>query len=208
MKVAGITGGIGSGKSTVAGMLRELGAYVIDADQLARRIVEPGKPAWREIKAFFGDRVFNPDQTINRKKLAETVFANPEARKKLESFTHPRIGEEILKELAKAREQNYPLAVIDAALLIESDAADWLRPLILVVADEESRVQRVCARDSCCAEDVRARIRNQTSDAERRKKADFVIENNCGEKELRARVAELFQSLVSGASGISGNSKL
>jgi len=208
MKVAGITGGIGSGKSTVAKMLGELGAYVIDADQLARQIVEPGKPAWHKIKNYFGDEALNPDQTLNRKKLAEIVFANPEARKKLESFTHPRIGEEIMKELAKAQEQNCPLAVVDAALLVESASADWLRPLILVVADEESRVERVCGRDACGAEEVRARVRNQASDAERRKKAEFVIENNRGEKELRVRVAELYQRLVSGASGISGKSKL
>jgi dephospho-CoA kinase len=198
MKVAGITGGIGSGKSTVARMLGELGAYVIDADQLARVIVEPGKPAWQDIRDFFGDGILNSDKTLNRKKLADIVFKNPEARKKLESFTHPRIGQEILKGLQKATSENRKLAVIDAALLVESSSAAWIKPLILVTADEEVRVQRVCSRDNFCAEEVRERIRNQASDAERKKQADYVIENNGDEKALRAKALELYQKLTAG----------
>lgn len=198
MKVAGITGGIGSGKSTVAKMLGELGAYVIDADQLARQIVEPGKPAWQDIRNFFGNEVLNPDQTLDRKKLADIVFKNPEARKKLESFTHPRIGQEILKELQKATNENRKLAVIDAALLVESSSAAWFKPLILVTADEDVRVQRVCGRDNFCTEEVRERIRNQASDAERKKQADYVIENNGDEKALRAKAQELYSKLTAG----------
>ena len=198
MKVAGITGGIGSGKSTAAKMLGELGAYVIDADQLARVVVEPGKPAWQEVRHFFGDSILNPDQSIDRKKLAEIVFKNPEARKKLESFTHPRIGQEILKGLQIAQSENRKLAVVDAALLVESPAGAWIKPLILVTADEDVRVERVCGRDNSCEAEVRARIRSQASDQERKNKADFIIENNGDEQLLRAKVQELYQKLTAG----------
>jgi len=196
MKVVGLTGGIGSGKSTVANMLAELGAYIIDADELARRIVEPGQPAWKEIEKNFGGQILNPDQTLNRKKMAEIVFANPEARKKLESITHPRIGEEMMRELEKAKKEQRKLVVFDAALLIESAAANRLKPLIVVSADEDLRVKRVCGRDRCCAEDVRARIRNQVPDSKRREKADFVIENNGDIDQLREGVSELYRKLI------------
>jgi len=201
MKVVGLTGGIGCGKSAVAGIFRGLGAYIIDADQLARRVVEPGKPALAEIKRAFGDEMLDPDGTLNRKKMAELVFARPEARKTLERITHPRIGEEIMAELKTARDQGCDLAVIDAALLVESASASWLRPLVLVVADEEARVSRVCDRDSFCAEEVRARIRNQASDEERRKKADFVIENNGDLEALKIQVSALYLELTGQLSG-------
>jgi len=197
MKVAGITGGIGSGKSTVARIMGELGAYVLDADQIAREIVEPDQPAWRDIKGFFGDAALNPDRTINRKKLAEIVFSNPAARKKLEFFTHPRIGQTILKGLEKARGENRKLAVVDAALLVESSPPGWLKPLILVTADEGVRVRRACGRDDSCADEIRARIRNQASDPERKLKADIIIDNNGSESELRAKVLEIFRQLAS-----------
>ena len=204
MKVVGLTGGIGCGKSTVAEIFRGLGAYIIDADQLARRVVEPGRPALAEIKKAFGDEMLNPDGTLSRKKMADIVFARPEARKTLERITHPRIGEEIMAELKKAQDQGCKLAVIDAALLVESASAGWLRPLVLVVADEESRISRVCGRDSFCAEEVRARIRNQASDEERRKKADFVIENNGDIEALKLQVSRLYRELTGQESGNKG----
>ena len=204
MKVVGLTGGIGSGKSTVAKILGELGAYIIDADELARRIVEPGKPAWKDLQATFGAEFFHPDGTLNRKKLAEKIFANPEERKKLELITHPRVGEEIMRELARAKSEARAVAVIDAALLVESPAGAWIRPLILVVADEDIRVQRVCGRDGTCKDDVLSRIRNQASDEARRKKADFIIENNRDLDSLRPKVVDVFRKLLSGDSGISG----
>jgi len=196
MKIVGLTGGIGSGKSEVARMFRELGAYVIDADELARRVVEPDKPAWRKIKDFFGEEVFNPDLSLNRKKLAEQVFGNEQARKKLEEITHPRIGEEILKELEKAKKKKAELVIIDAALLLESSLKDWVKPIILITAEEEIRIKRVCARDHCEEQEVRARIRNQAPDSERAKKADFIIKNEQGLKELREQVLKLYQELI------------
>jgi dephospho-CoA kinase len=208
MRVVGLTGGIGCGKSTVAEIFRQLGAYIIDADQLARRVVAPGRPALAEIRKVFGEDMLSPDGTLNRKKLADRVFKDPAARRELERLTHPRIGEEILAELGIATAKECKLAVIDAALLVESASASWLRPLILVVADEETRIERVCGRDSVCAEDVRARIKNQASDEERREKADHVIENNGDLDTLKSQVSRLFRELAGGESGINGESKL
>jgi len=196
MKIVGLTGGIGSGKSEVARMFRELGAYVIDADEMARRVVEPDKPAWRGIKEFFGEEVFNPDQSLNRKKLAERVFGDEQTRKKLEEITHSKIGEEILKELEEAKKKKAKLVVIDAALLLESSLKDWVKPIILITADEELRIKRVCARDRCNKQEVRARIRNQAPDSERAKKADFIIKNEQGLTELRKAVSNLYQDLI------------
>ena len=196
MKIAGLTGGIGSGKSTVAKILAGLGAYVIDADALAREVVEPGRPAWEEIKKTFGEEFLNPDRTVNRAKLAGVIFCEPEKREKLEQITHPRIGEEIMKGLERAKKLGVKLAVIDAALLLESPLAQWVKPVILVVADAELRVERVCRRDRVCEAEVQARIRNQASDLERKQKADFVIDNNRGPEELREQVQKLFSAML------------
>ncbi len=196
MKIAGLTGGIGSGKSTVAKILAGLGAYVIDADALAREVVEPGRPAWEEIKKTFGEEFLNPDRTVNRAQLAELVFCDREKKQKLEQITHPRIGEEILKGLERAKKLGVKLAVIDAALLLESPLAQWVKPVILVVADAELRVERVCRRDRVCEAEVQARIRNQASDLERKQKADFVIDNNRGPEELREQVQKLFSAIL------------
>jgi len=196
MKIVGLTGGIGSGKSTVSRILRELGAYVIEADELAREVVFPGEPAWREIKEVFGEGVLERDNRLNRKKLAEIVFADAEKRRKLEQITHPRIGERMMQELEKARKCGAKIAVIDAALLLESGLKDWVKPVILVMADERVRVERVCKRDKVCEDEVLARIRSQSPDSEKIKCADFVIENNGGLEELRERVAEVFQKII------------
>jgi len=196
MKIAGLTGGIGSGKSTVARILAELGAYIIDADELARKAVEPGKPAWKEVKEKFGQEVINPDQSINRGRLAELIFSDPGKKALLEKITHPRIGEEIMRELEKAKKQGVKLTVIDAALLLESPLSQWVRPVIVVVAEERVRVERVCRRDRVCAKEVHSRIKNQTPDSEKKSQADYLIDNNGALEELKLRVAQVYQELV------------
>ncbi len=196
MKIAGITGGIGSGKSTVAGMFAELGAGVIDADALAREVVEPGKRAWREIRETFGDEVLNEDQSVNREALSRIVFADPDARARLERITHPRIGEEIVERLRRFQERGVRFVLIDAALLVESPATSWIKPVIVVTAPEEERVLRTMERSGLSEAEVISRIRAQATDEERAAKADFVLDNSGTLEELKQRVKELWDVIA------------
>jgi dephospho-CoA kinase len=195
MRIAGITGGIGSGKSTVARMFARLGAEVIDADELARIVVDPGKRAWREIREAFGEGVLNDDQTINREALSEVVFKDSDARGRLEKITHPRIGEEIIRQLQEFRDKGVGLALIDAALLVESPATRWIRPVILVTAPEDERVRRTRERSALSEDEIRSRIRAQATDEERKSRADYVIDNSGGLEDLEGQVRELWDIL-------------
>ena len=201
MKIAGLTGGIGSGKSTVDRMLEARGARVVDADQVAREVVMPDLPAWREIVAAFGPSILNPDRTLNREALAAVVFGQPDQLALLNRITHPRIGDEVAARLRRWRDEGVPLAVIDAALLLESPATSWVRPVIVVTAEEEVRARRVVERDRCAPADARRRISAQWSDAERIKSADFVIDNSGGLDALEARWDEVWRALMADAGG-------
>ena len=196
MKIVGLTGGIGSGKSTVAQMLVNRGARLIDADLLAREVVEPDRPAWRGIVAEFGGSVLNADRTLNREALARIVFQDESKLSRLNQLTHPRIGERMIELLNLAREEGAPVAVIDAALLFESPSTRWIKPVIVVVADDELKVQRVCARDRCDPEQVRSRLRSQWSDERKAAAADFVIDNSGGLASLERQVDELWPRLL------------
>lgn len=196
MKIVGLTGGIGSGKSTVAKMLVKRGARLIDADVLAREVVEPDRPAWKEIVAEFGKGVLNPDRTIDRQALAEIVFGDEKKRERLNHITHPRVGEEMIRLSKKYDAEGADVTIIDAALLFESAATRWIRPVIVVAADEEVRVKRVCERDGTCAGDVEKRIRSQMPDEEKKKLADFVIDNSGGLESLEEQVDEVWGKLL------------
>lgn len=198
MKIAGLTGGIGSGKSTVDRLLEARGARVIDADQVARDIVAPDLPAWRDIVAAFGESVLHPDRSLDREALARVVFNAPEKLALLNRLTHPRIIEETMSRMKAWQEEGVKLAVIDAALLLESPSTNWIKPVIVVTADEEVRVRRVVARDGCTADDARRRIRNQWSDAERIKHADYVIDNSGDLAALEKQVERVWRELTIG----------
>jgi dephospho-CoA kinase len=197
MRVVGLTGGIASGKSTVARMFVELGARLVDADLLARRVVEPEKPAWKEIVAHFGEGVLNPDRTLNREKLGEIVFRGEQERQLLNSLTHPRIGAEMLEQIQGYQREGANVVLIDAALLLESPATSWIRPVVVVVADEEIKVKRIMARDGLSRDQALARLRAQWSDEERRAKADWAIDNSGTLQELQRRVEEVWTELLS-----------
>src|SRR3972149_970905 len=194
----GLTGGIASGKSLVAGELKRLGAYLIDADEIAREVVKRGLPAYSEIVKEFGEKILNPDKTINRKELGRIVFSNPELRKRLEQITHPRIRKKIEAETSAIKAKN-PKAVIvvDAALLIEGGLYKKMDKVIVVYADEKTQIKRLTERDGLAIEDAKNRISSQMPLQEKRKYADFVVENVEGKskEKIKDEVKTIFEKL-------------
>jgi len=197
MRVVGLTGGIASGKSMVARMFVELGARLVDADLLARQVVEPGKPAWGAIADHFGEGVLNPDRTLNREKLGEIIFRDPDERQVLNAITHPRIGAEMLDLIQRFQREGAAVVLIDAALLLESPATNWIRPVVVVTAEEEVRAERIMERDGLSREQALARIRSQMREDERKTRADYVIDNSGTLEELKRRVEEVWIELLS-----------
>jgi dephospho-CoA kinase len=174
--VFGLTGGIASGKSTVAARWRSRGLPVIDADQLAREVVVPGSEALREIAIAFGSSVLLPDGSLDRKELARIAFFDAQSRRTLESITHPRIAQRTLERTAELAQAGEALACYEAALLVENRLSEHFRPLVVCACAEEVQLARVRARDRISAEDALARVRAQGSLAEKMAVADFVID--------------------------------
>ncbi len=197
MKVIGLTGGIGSGKSTVARLFAEHGARVIDADTIGHEVYRPGTPGWEGVVGAFGRDVIAADGTIDRAVLGRRVFADPEARARLNAIVHPLIGMEIQTRLEAARQADdgRPV-VIEAALLLD---AGW-RPLadvvVVVVAPRTVILERLQAQRGLAAADVEARIAAQIDDDARRRLADVVIENGGGMDDLRAAVHGVWEHIV------------
>ena len=191
IRVFGLTGGIGSGKSAVGACFVANGIPIIDADQLARDVVVPGSDGLAEIVRAFGSEVLNADGTLDRGAIGKRVFASPEDLRTLNGITHPRINQKMLERAQHLSGLGYELACYEAALIIENRAADLLRPLVVVVAPMEDRIARIVARDKATQQDARRRIDAQIGDADRRKHADIVIENDStlGVLESRAREA-------------------
>jgi dephospho-CoA kinase len=196
MKTVGLTGGIGSGKSTVSQILAGLGAFVIDADKVGHEIYLPGKEAWRQVTAAFGQDILAPDQTIDRKKLGALVFGSDEARKKLNSIVHPLMFQDIKRRISEKRAEGFskPI-VVEAAILIE---ANWLLladEVWVVVTNKNAVIERVSTQRGMAAKDTEARIASQLSDAERLKYAQLVIENNGSREDLEKKVQEAWARL-------------
>jgi dephospho-CoA kinase len=189
MLLFGLTGGIASGKSTVAARFASQGVPVLDADAFAREVVLPGSPALLEIQKAFGDGVLTPDGTLDRKALAKVVFADPAARKQLNAITHPRIGALTAVRASELAARGEPLACYEAALIVENGMADAFRPLVAVTAKEEARIARAMQRDGSTEGEARARIAAQVSLAEITRAADFVIQND-GDLEALHREAD------------------
>lgn len=200
MRVVGLTGGIGSGKSTVARLLAERGAIVIDADQVAREIVEPGEPALAEIVAHFGAEVLTEDGALDRPALAAIVFNDADARRDLEAITHPRIGDRIVARLAEIRlgersDGASRVVVLDHPLLVETGTTQACDDVIVVTAPEEVRVQRLVDQRGMDESDARARIAAQADDATRVAAATHVIDNSGGVSELQVALERLAAEL-------------
>jgi dephospho-CoA kinase len=196
VKTIGLTGGIGSGKSTVSQLLGDLGAFVIDADKVGHEIYLPGKEAWKQVTAAFGRDILAPDQTIDRKKLGAIVFGSDDARKKLNSIVHPLMFKDIDRRIKEKRADGFTkLIVVEAAILIE---ANWL-PLAdevwLVVTNKNAVIERVASQRGLSAKDTEARIASQLSDAERRKYATLVIENDGSLEDLKIKVQQAWNRI-------------
>jgi dephospho-CoA kinase len=199
-RIIGLTGGIASGKSTVSAMLRELGAHVIDADQVAREVVAPGTPALAEIQARFGPAVLHEDGALDRKKLGAIVFADPDARRALERITHPRIAAATQQEIARLAAAGVDPVIYDAALIVENRLYTWMQGLIVVSVPPEVQVARLMIRDDIDEAAAQARIAAQLSLAEKVAVATHVIDNSGTRADTEAQVRALWERLQTGAS--------
>jgi dephospho-CoA kinase len=192
----GVTGSIATGKTTIAAMLEELGARTIDFDVLSRVVVEPGKPAWNDIVAFFGKQVLREDQTLDREKLRDIIFKDMEKKKKLESFQHPRIGEEFM-ELVKQYAGEDPNAIIQVVvpLLIEVNMHPLFHNILMVYASEAEQKKRLMNRDGSSEEMAMNMIRSQLSVEEKKGFCDLIIDNSGSLEETRKQVEKLWEKL-------------
>ncbi|MDK8791302.1 dephospho-CoA kinase [Corynebacterium sp. MSK039] len=195
MFLIGLTGGIGSGKTTVASRLKTLGARIVDADKIAREIVEPGEPALAELAEAF-DGVLNADGTLNRAELARQAFATPEATEKLNSITHPRIRERTLERFAQARTEDVPVLVYDMPLLIENGEYKKMDHVLVVDAEDEIRIDRLVNSRGLDEDDARRRIAAQISREERLAAADSVVDNSGTRDQLLQQVDTFWEQVV------------
>jgi dephospho-CoA kinase len=196
IKLVGLTGGIGSGKSTVAQIIRDQAIPVIDADVIAREVVLPGLPAHKEIAAAWPE-VIDADGRIDRKKLGAIVFADKGSQARLEAITHPRILEQATAQAAALAAAGHPLAFLEAALLVETGLHAQLDGLVVVVASEEAQLGRVMARDACSRESALARIRAQHPLADKVRVADHVVDNSGSLENTRAQVLQVLRGIAS-----------
>lgn len=177
MFVIGLTGGIASGKSTVSNMLRRLGAPVIDADVIAREVVAPGQPAWRDIVGYFGPAVLQADQTLDRHKLGEIVFDDTRARQVLEQFTHPRIWARMQRQLHVLAAAGCAVAVLDVPLLIETGWHKMVDQVWLVYVEPAVQLARLMTRDGLSRAAAQARIAAQLPWSVKKACAHIIIDN-------------------------------
>ncbi|TMQ93453.1 dephospho-CoA kinase [Actinomadura soli] len=194
MLKVGLTGGIGSGKSEVSARLRERGAVVIDADKIAREVVEPGTPGLAAVVAEFGEEVLLPSGVLDREKVGRIVFGDPERLAALNAIVHPLVGERT-RELMDAAPAG-AVVVYDVPLLLENGMAEMYDEVVVVDAPEEVQLDRLVARRGMTEEDARARMASQASRAERRAVATHVIDNSGTLDDLKSQVDALWESLT------------
>ena len=199
LRVFGLTGGIGSGKSSVAELLRDRGVPVVDADELAREVVAPNTAGLAEIVRVFGPNILARDGSLDRKRLGALVFSDGEARKRLNAITHPLVRALSQERFAELTRQGVTLAGYDVPLLFEVGLDTVLRPIVVVAASESAQLERILARDGLTETEARARIAAQLPLAEKQRRADYVLDNNGSPAELPARVDRLLEKLRASA---------
>lgn len=196
MFLVGLTGGVATGKSTVSNMFRELGVPVIDADAMARRIVEPGRKAWRAIKAEFGDRVFHDNGELNRAALRTIIFEDEEQRQKLNRITHPEIYREMFWEAVKCAANGYQYIVMDLPLLFEAGVmVSYMHKIIVVTCEEDLQLQRLMEQRHLSERDSKLMIGAQMNMDQKAAMAQYVIENSGSIRDTEEQVSRIHYSL-------------
>lgn len=190
MLIIGITGGIGSGKTAASDYLAEKGITVVDADQVSRQIVEPGQPALEQIRAHFGNEVLQSDGRLDRARLREIVFADPEQRRALEAITHPAIGQEIRRQLEASQS---PYTILVSPLLLETDQYHLVDRVLLVDVPESLQVERTAERDGVPGDQVRHIMAAQMDREERRRRADDIVVNDGSLAQLHRQLDDLHE---------------
>ncbi len=193
--IVGLTGGIGSGKSSVARIFASEGVPVVDADQVAREVVEPGTEGLAEVVKAFGADILDEGGRLDRAALGARVFSDPAARARLEEILHPRIAQASTARFAELARAGHPYAIYEAALLVENGSHRMMSALVVVTASEATQIARVRARDGLDEDAARARIAAQLPLADKVKVADYVIENEGSLEETRARTLEVHRAL-------------
>ena len=193
MIMVGLTGGVATGKSTVAKMFKRCGALLIDADQLARQVVEPGKPAWRDIVATFGKNILLPDRSVNRPALGAIVFRRPAKLQRLGKIIHPRVAREQAR-LTRLITKQHPRAVViyDAPVLIEAGAQKRMDRLVVVTADQETQVTRLRRRNGLSRAEALRRVRSQMPLSRKVRLADHTLDGTQPIPILNRRVKRLY----------------
>jgi dephospho-CoA kinase len=195
MRVFGLTGGIGTGKSTVAEMFREEGIPVVDADRIAREVTAPGQPACREIALLFGDGILLPGGGIDRRKLGDIVFADPSKRAVLEEITHPAIAAGISDALSRLESEGRPVAIVEAALIYEKGRGGLFEAVIAVRCDKALQVLRLVARDGIPEDQALRRIAAQMDQTDKARASEHVVDNSGDTESTRAQVRALAATL-------------
>lgn len=176
--IIGLTGSIGTGKSTIANKFKQLNIPVVDADIIAREVVEPGKDAYNKIIAAFGEQVLQQDKTLDRAKLGEIVFGDEEKRNTLNGIIHPAIRQEMIRQRDEYVAKNIPCVVLDIPLLYESKLTDFVEKIIVVTVERGVQLERILSRDEITKKEALQRINSQIPVSEKEKLADAVIDNN------------------------------
>jgi dephospho-CoA kinase len=197
VQLVGLTGGIASGKSAVAKILARLGAAIVDADVLSREVVAPGHDGWNEIVATFGREVLQPDQNLDRQKLRTLIFNNPDARKQLEAIIHPRVRALAEQRIREHGDAGYAVVVYEVPLLFEGNLQQWLRPVILVACNVDTQRRRLQQRDGLDGAAAQKHIDAQMSLEDKRKLADYIIENDGSLADLESQVRAVLAQIES-----------
>lgn len=194
MRVIGLTGGIGTGKSTASEYLRKQGFSIIDADRISREIVEPGTLLLKELEKNFGSGIIKDDGTLDRKALAAIVFSDKEKKSRLDDLMHGHILDEIERKISESQSGEGRGIIVDAPLLFETGLEKKCDQVWLITADEKLRILRVCERDGMDPEEVRARIQNQMADEEKKERSHRIVDNSGSKEALLAQLAELIEA--------------